>query len=183
MSTVLLFSHTSDFLGEVRLSDGTLEHVMLTHTGEERIGAGVNDWRTRGIPVRRELFGMRERPKDIVFFQERIQPRDKGFFDALRLWCADHDVTLVTLSSSIQMHCWTVLQHLPFTADERFVMCGALAHAEADELVAWHGFLTEAESTVHLERQKADAAIVKLQQKAAESLVKRFSRTTRTAHA
>lgn len=179
MSTLLLFANMSDFLGEVRLRDGAMEHVMLTHTGEERFGAEVKDWQTRGVPVRREIFGTPEHPKDVVFFQERIQPRDRGFAEALALWCSDHQITSVHLSSPIHASCWTTLLRLPFKADERFVVMNAIIDASADELIAWQGFLREAEQGVLLEKEKADLAVLKLHQKTAESLAKRFAKASK----
>lgn len=175
MSTFLLFANMSDFFGEVRLRDGALDHVMLTGLGEEHIGASVKDWQTRGVPVRREIFGTKDRPSDIVFFQERVQPREKTFSDALRLWCEDHQITVVSVPSHAHADCWNMMLRLPLESTERFAMLSVIAQAHADELIAWRQFLNEAVQAVASEEQKAHASIAKLQQKAAQGLAKRFA--------
>lgn len=177
MSTLFLFTHASDFLGEVRLQAGALAHVTLTHRGEDLLGPGMKDWQTRGVPVRREMFGTKDRPHDIVFYQERVQPRDPKFGEALRQWCSERHVAVLAVPNHVHEDCWNLLLRLPLEPSERFMLLSTLVQASADELVSWRTFLQNATRIVTEEEGGADAAIADLQQKAAEGLVKRFAKT------
>lgn len=172
---ILLLDASYALLGEVALDSGALANVMLTDTGEERIGAQVRAWQTRGVPARRELFGTKQHPNDVIFFQERVQPRDRKFGEALLQWAEDQRVMAVRLSSSA-MDCWNKVLRLPFLPQERLAILMALSKTDAAQLSPWHAFLDEAVSACETEMSKAEAAIAKLRQKAAEGLVKRFSK-------
>ena len=115
---IILLDASYALLGEVMLDSGALANVMLTATGETAIGAAVREWQTRGVPVRRELFGTKAHPNDVVFFQERAQPRDRKFGEALAEWAEDRRLIAVWLSAPA-MDCWNKVLRLTFEPPER----------------------------------------------------------------
>lgn len=173
--TLILLDTAYALLGEVMLDSGALANVMLTDTGEKRIGAAVREWQTRGVPVQRELFGTKRHPNDIVFFQERVQPRDRKFGEALLQWAEDQHLIAVQLSSPA-MDCWNKVLRLPFEPEERLAILRVLSKTDAAQLSPWHAFLDEAIRACEEEISKTEAAVAKLRQKTAEGLVRRFAR-------
>ncbi len=172
---IILLDASYALLGEVMLDSGALANVMLTATGETAIGAAVREWQTRGVPVRRELFGTKAHPNDVVFFQERAQPRDRKFGEALAEWAEDRRLIAVRLSAPA-MDCWNKVLRLPFEPPERVAVLMAMSKTDPAQLSPWHDFLDEAIRACEVETSKTEAAIGKLRQKAAEGLVKRFAK-------
>ncbi|HWQ99664.1 MAG TPA: hypothetical protein VN397_02340 [Candidatus Methylomirabilis sp.] len=172
---LILLDPSCAFLGEVALESGVFVRVILTDRGEEMIGAAVREWQTRGVPVRRELFGTKGNPNDIVFYQERVHPRDRQFGEALAQWCGERRIAAVVLPSGVT-ECWNKVLRLPLEPQERLALLIALSKTDPAMISPWQDFLDEAICVCEAQTSDADAAIGKLRKKAAEGLVKRFAR-------
>jgi len=132
----LLFDQRYAYLGDVSMSKGIFSNAALTKAGEERLGQKIASWRSEGIPVRAEIFGTADRPKDIVFGKEFVQTADKRFEEALRKW-ADDECLLVLSMNREAASCWDLLIRLPFEGEERFALALSLSKATRPQLEKW----------------------------------------------
>jgi hypothetical protein len=147
----LVFSPERKFLGEVTTERGALERLSLNQEGEIEIGAQCQAWQTRGLVVRREMFGTKpDGTREIFLYFDRVQPREAGFANALGAWAEEHQYFLVELEASRVGH-WEVLLGLPFEAAERFALLFALKHTPEELLGEWQRCLKEARLLVEHE--------------------------------
>ncbi len=71
----LLFDEKNILLGEAETEKGALRHLSLTPIGEERLGARVRMWHTRGVPVNKEMKTTLAdgKTRQLIFFKEYVK--------------------------------------------------------------------------------------------------------------
>jgi hypothetical protein len=139
----LLFDSSYEYLGDLFVSGGKFSSAALTKHGEDRIGDDLGSWQEEGIPVRVEVFGSKDHPKDITFGTERIKPSDERFGVALRQWADDHHFLVLSMKSDA-ISCWEMLLRLPFKGAERFAFALAISKATRPQLERWRDDLQKA---------------------------------------
>lgn len=174
-TTALLFDRNYAFLGEVATRDGVLVRAMLTVEGERQLGAHLTDWQTRGVPVLREVLVTEPEKHSTIFYQERVQVRDREFVQALRHWLEKHGMALVSVNHTA-LECWERITRLPLEPRERFSMIVTLRGASEENVVAWKRALEEASKAFEIEKEKMNKAIGDLRQRTAKSLVAALSK-------
>lgn len=174
----LLFDKHHAFLGEVATRDSAMVRVLLTAEGERQIGAHLGDWQTRGVPILREVLVTEPQKHSTVYFQERVQVRDREFLHALRRWAEKHGMALVSVSPEA-LECWEKITRLPVEPRERFSMIVALRATTNGELDAWKHALQEASKAVEAEEEKMNKAIAALRHRSAKSLAATFAKKGR----
>lgn len=169
----LLFDQFYEYLGDISTSGGKFSNATLTKSGEERLGRSVTSWRKKGIPVRAEVFGTKEHPKDILFGKEIILATDKRFEEALRKWADDEHLLVLSLNPEA-VSCWEMLIQLPFEGAERFALALSLCKATRPQLEKWKDGLQKTlvvhEAGEKLIREKVSA----MRKKSVAKLVKQF---------
>lgn len=166
----LLFDDKHQYLGELLLQDGTLRHLVLTQAGENLVGAQVARWQTRGIGVSRLIPAAKpDGSKEDVVFQQFIQPRQKEFGEAFKLWAAEHGFHAIDIEEKM-LALWEMLLRLPFEAGERYAVLVAIRSAP-NQFHEWKACLQEAEQATRLPGESVDKTreLMKIKAKAGKS--------------
>lgn len=170
----LLFNSRRELLGEVTTQKGALTQLTLTREGEQEIGARVQVWQTRGVPIRKEIRSATpDGKRSLVFYKEYIQPRSVKFLAALNMWGSDYGVTIIPLEEK-WMSLWETLVRLPLEPQERFAFLVALRHTPDHLIPEWSKNLADAESIVRHDREAARKTIGTLQKRLSERLMSPF---------
>ncbi len=167
----LLFDQSYEYLGDVFVSDGKFSNATLTVKGEERIGSDLESWREKGIPVRAEVFGTKERPQDIIFGTELVKTTDKRFGVALRQWADDHYLLVLSLKPEA-VPCWEMLLQLPFEGGERFALALSLCKATRPQLETWNDGLKKTLTVQEQEEKKIREKVSAMRKKIVAKLTK-----------
>lgn len=168
----LLFDRNYAFLGEVATQDGAMRRIVLTADGERLLEAHLKDWQARGVPVLREVQGRAGGER--VFFQERVQTRDRGFLTAARQWTESHGLALIPVLPGV-FGCWELIVRLPLEPRERFLLLVSLRKSAPSDLKKRNASLVQAAGAADAEREKAQEAIRRLWDRAAKTLVAQFA--------
>ena len=148
--------------------------LTLTREGENEIGALVQIWQTRGVPIRKEIQSATpEGTRTLVFYKEYIQPRSAKFLVALNMWGSDYRVTVIPFDEAL-MPLWESLVRLPLEPQERFAFLIALQHTSEHLLPEWTKSLAEAELLVQHDRDAARRSIALLQKRLSSHLISPF---------
>jgi len=157
----LIFSADRRFLGEILTERGALERLSLNQAGESEIGTQCQAWQTRGLVVRREMFGTKpDGSREIFLYFDRVQPRDATFSHALGAWAEEHQYFLIELDRPRVVH-WEVMLGLPFEPAERFALLFALKHTPNEMLNEWQRGLSEARLLAEHEAGAAASTVLR----------------------
>lgn len=152
----LLFDGTHAYLGELLLQDGALRHLVLTQAGENLIGAQAALWQTRGIGVSRLIPASKpDGSSEDVVFQQFVQPRQKEFGEAFKLWAVEHGYHSLDVEEKM-LSLWEMLLRLPFEPAERYAVLVAIRSVPS-QLHEWKACLQEAEQSQGVLKIKAKA--------------------------
>lgn len=143
----LFFKNPETFLGELSTEKGKFVGLKLTDAGEPYLIDHADSWREGG-----------EFPKDV------------------RTWAEAHKFICIPLTNHVQANCWHIVLRLPFPSATQFEMIHGIAHADPDTLVAWQQFLASADEMAAKGKQKAEAAIQKLQDTHVKELLKKIKK-------
>jgi hypothetical protein len=170
----LLFTTARKFLGEIVIRDGGCEHVLLNADGESSIGAYIEDWRVRGVPVVRHVA---RHPAGHVFYQERIPLRSHEFETALEQWGMTHETIALSISDR-DIRTWEQMLRLPVEDEERFSMIVIMRVAPEQDRSEWHTSVHAAIRAIDAHDASARKKILALRKKVAADLVKTFERAS-----
>lgn len=143
----LFFKNSETFLGELSTEQGRFVGIKLAQAGEPLLLDHADSWREGG-----------------------------AFPNDIRAWADAHKLICIPLTNHIQAACWHTILRLPFTPATQFEMINGIAHADADTLVAWQQFLADADRLFTKGKQKATAAIKKLQDEHVRALLKKHQK-------
>ncbi|GEM_PF-1509025 len=176
----LLFSHEAVYLGELVTRDGALRHVVLTQAGEQVIGGYVQQWQTRGVPVFKGITKqVQDGKNEFIAYREYVNLRDATFLSAIKEWAISHQIQVHDIAEPI-LPLWERLLRLPLENGERFRFLIAIEKTPASRLPAWFELLKSAEEAAQLERDKTQAALVKLKTTVSKHLLHAFEQEERS---
>ena len=137
----ILFDELHRYLGELFTEGGKFSHLTLTPTGEQVLGAQVEEWQLRGIPAVRDIMSTKH---DSSYTHDgRVLVRDPGFVGAFRAWLATQHYRGFPMSVEA-LDCWEAVLALPLEPDERVALAEDLSMVPLEELGAWKRTLQDA---------------------------------------
>ncbi len=171
MEISFLFGPRCEWLGEVITTQGKMVQFVLTPAGERDIGIYVEEWQTRGIPVKREVAIQQTKGEEIVFYIDRIQIRDGHFLLAVQRWMEAHGYAVLSITP-LMNDVWPVIQHLPLEPREQFTFLVLLRGVSRAEGQAWKEVLHEAEKAVDQEGRISPAGLSRLRAHSSDGFAK-----------
>jgi hypothetical protein len=134
-STIILFDDQRHFLGQMVVENGT-PSFALNDEGSALLLERMKEWNSSGIPVQREVVERTEKGMLATMMEERIQPHDARFVDALRQWFLGHGYHAIQIEDEV-MVLWRKLVELPLEHGERFSLLYTICQAPVTELSDW----------------------------------------------
>lgn len=165
---VVLFTLEHQFLGEFTFDQGSLKQSILSHAGEQLLGATLSRWMTRGIPFLREMTSPND-AKQGIEYQEFIQTKDSEAIVAFYRWAQDHQLLAIDIAPPLFPY-WEKLLRLPFAPQERIGILLAMRSTYQEALDEWKECFTELERVIEVESLQMQKAKEKTKRKATQAI-------------